>query len=203
MTEPRSEIWDNYIAQGGMNHRIVKRMFLDYERYHEAGLIQKCLDALGEDLNNISIFDYGCGVGDYGIHLLRSGAKSVDFYDFPRSVKLVQYRLDREKLNNSKIIDADADSHPDFLKYNMIIFGEVLEHLDNPAEILALCISCRVKYIFTTSYPYRSENPNDSYWSNPDHGEKARLQIPDCKKLLEDHYDFIKFDGELRLWQLK
>lgn len=200
MTEDRKQIWDDYIAQGGMHHRIVKHMFTEYQRYHEAGLIEKALALQHIDLKNLKILDYGCGVGDYGIYLLRAGAKQADFYDFPRSTQLVSYRLETEGLTNWKVIDADKDEHPNFLDYDLIIFGEVLEHLEDPRMILTMCVGCQVDYVFTSSYPYRSEDPEDPYWSNHDHDDKARLQIPHCKRLLEDNYTYTKFDGELRLW---
>lgn len=207
MIENRKQIWADYLAQGGMDHKVVKHMFLAYERYHEASLIRNNL--LGE-LAQLRILDYGCGVGDYGILLLREGTKQVDFYDFPRALKLVEYRLSLptswgsdSTTQDSLLINPDIGQKPNFLDYDLIIFGEVLEHLENPKHILKNVALANVNYIFTSSYPYRSEDPDDPYWSNHDHGDEARLQIPDCKKILESNYSFVKFDGELRLWRRK
>ncbi|TAL08186.1 MAG: class I SAM-dependent methyltransferase [Nitrospirae bacterium] len=198
--ENRIKIWDAYIAQRGLHHRSVKHMFVDYSRYHEAELILRYFIKNHIDIVNLRVLDYGCGVGDYGIYLLTAGAKQVDFYDFPRAVKFVEYRLKVRKSKNGKIVDADKDEHPNLSNYNLIIFGEVLEHLYDPLAILKQCDKARAKYIFTSAYPYCSEDANESYWSNGDHKPEARLQIPECRELLEKNYSFQKFDGELRLW---
>lgn len=199
MNENRSKIWDDYIKQGGYFHNIIKHSFTEYNRYHEAELIDMELLKQHQDTSKMKILDFGCGVGDYGIYLLRAGAKLVHFYDYPRAVKFVEYRLKREKLTSGHIVDADKE--PLLWNYDLVIFGEVLEHLDNPYETLEYCVSNDTKYVFTSSYPYRSEDPDDPYWSNHDHDDKARLQIPDCKRLLENNYNFVKFGGELRLWR--
>lgn len=200
VNENRTKIWDDYIAQGGMQHKVVKHMMVDYNRYHESTLIGDTLVDFKVDLADLKVLDYGCGVGDYGIHLLRQGAGKVDFYDYPRSVQLVSYRLQQEKLKNGTIIDADRDRKPNFLDYDLIIFGEVLEHLDNPFNILKNCNMAKVRFIFTSSYPYRSDDIDDPYWHNHDHDIKAFHQMPECRRLLEHNYAFTKFDGELRLW---
>lgn len=199
MSEDRQKIWDDYIAEGGQNHKTVRHMFVDYSRYHEAQLIAQYFIDNNIKLN-FPILDYGCGVGDYGIYLLRQGAADVDFYDYPRSSKLVDYRLETENLGNGTAINADTEAI-DLDDYDFIIFGEVLEHLSNPYQILKQASTAQ--YIFTSSYPYRSDDINDPYWDNHDHDIKAFKQMPKCRMLLEDNYTYIKFDGELRLWVRK
>lgn len=200
--EDRAAIWDDYVKAGGEPHRIVRHMFVDYSRYYEAKLIRKWFFEAGVALKDITVLDYGCGVGDYGILLLREGAKEVMFYDFPRSTNFVNYRLQNEKLKNGFAISGDDITLVAY-PYDLIIFGEVLEHLLNPYELLADVVENNVKYIFTSSYPYRSDDANDPYWDNPDHSKSAFDQMPLCRALLENNYDYIKFDGELRLWHKK
>lgn len=195
MKEDRQAIWQSYVEQGGEPHSIVRHMFTNYNRYHEANLIGRWFVENKIKLD-FPILDYGCGVGDYGIQLIRNGATDVSFYDFPRATNFVNYRLEEEGLKGN-IIDAD---HKKVLleDYQLIIFGEVLEHIDNPYQVLIE--ASQAKYIFTSSYPYRSDDPDDPYWSNHDHGDKARILMPKCRELLENNYTYEKFDGELRLW---
>jgi SAM-dependent methyltransferase len=202
MSENRISLWTDYVKQGGNDHRIVKRMFLDYSRYYEAELISAWFIERKIKLD-FSILDYGCGVGDYGMFLLRQGANKVDFYDYPRAIYLVAYRLGFEKFKRQQanIINPDTNQHPNMAEYDFVIFGEVLEHLSSPLKVLKSAMSS--KYIFTSSYPYRTDDPNDSYWSNHDHGDKARLEQPLCRKLLEDNYEYTKLAGELRMWAKK
>lgn len=204
--ENREEIWHDYLEDGGIDHKVVKHMWLDYSRYHEAKLIEAELYKQDIPLGDIKALDYGCGVGDYGLHLLRAGIMQVDFFDFPRALKLVDYRLQRERglrhIGDAELIDPDEGQKPKFKDYDLVIFGEVLEHLDNPYQILKECLAVKVKYIFTSSYPYRTDDPDDPYWNNHDHDDRARLMMPECRLLLEENYNYTKFDGELRLWRL-
>lgn len=194
-------LWQEYIDSGGQDHKIVRRMFLDYSRYFEANLLINWFKDNNIPLD-FTVLDYGCGVGDYGISFLRHDAKQVVFFDYPRAVKFVKYRLSNEGFDVPQAIIADADEWKidDFQKFDMIIFGEVLEHLDNPAAVIAECNRAAVKYIMTSSYPYRTDDPDDPYWNNHDHDDDARIQQPECRKILEDNYNYVKFDGELRLW---
>lgn len=204
--ENRQQIWDNYLADGGEYNKTVRHMFVDYSRYYEADLVRNTLSQEGVDLKKLKVLDYGCGVGDYGIELVRRGVK-VDFYDFPRSTQFVTYRLGLEGLTTGRAISADHKPfktfHETLGRYDLIIFGEVLEHLHNPLAILKICNHLKVKYIFTSSYPYRSSDPDDPYWHNHDHDDAARVMQPECQKVLEDNYEYRKFSGELRLWTRK
>jgi 2-polyprenyl-3-methyl-5-hydroxy-6-metoxy-1,4-benzoquinol methylase len=201
MTENREKIWQDYLAAGGSDNKKVSPMWLNYNRYAEAAYILQGLYRFHEPLSKLKILDFGCGVGDYGTFLLRAGAKQVDFFDFPRAVNFVGFRLENEGLTNWKVIDADQQQVE--WDYDLVIFGEVLEHLPDPAETISLAIGNRTRIIFTSSYPYRSEDPEERYWSNGDHSERARQLIPTCKRLLEEHYSFVKFEGENRLWHAK
>lgn len=203
MNEDRNQIWIDYLKQGGSNNKKVAPMFLNYNRYAEAAYIIQGLYRFHQDLEKLKILDYGCGVGDYGMFLLHAGAEAVVFYDYPRAVNFVRYRLDLEKIPLERGIALSADDVKqidDYSEFGLVIFGEVLEHLPDPLAELKKVVDSGVKLIFTSSYPYRSEDPEDRYWSNHDHDESARLQIPDCKKLLEDNYSYQRFEGELRLW---
>lgn len=201
MKEDRQKVWEDYLKQGGYDHKIVRHMFTQYNRYHEADYILKWFINNNVKLD-FPILDFGSGTGDYGIYLLRAGASKVDMYDFPRSTQLIKYRLKIEDIKGGKAIDADKIK-PKFKNYDFIIFGEVLEHLSDPFELLEKVVNNGTKYIFTSSYPYRSDDPDDPYWDNHDHDEKARLQMVPCRKILEDNYDYTKFEGELRLWVRK
>lgn len=201
--EDRQLIWDNYVADGGQPHKTVRHMFVDYSRYYEADLVRNAMSQEGEDLTKLKVLDYGCGAGDYGMEFARRGAK-VDFYDYPRATQFVAYRLGLEHLDNGTPVSADHTPfkkfHETLGNYDLIIFGEVLEHLHNPLAILKACNLLKVKYIFTSSYPYRSSDPDDPYWHNHDHDDAARLLQPECREVLENNYTYQKYSGELRLW---
>jgi 2-polyprenyl-3-methyl-5-hydroxy-6-metoxy-1,4-benzoquinol methylase len=197
--EDRQKIWDSYT---GLQHENVQRMFLAYTRYYEAELIANWLRVNEPEFKELAVLDYGCGVGDYGVYLIRQGVKCADFYDFPRAVNFVAHRLEQEKLTNGTIVDADTSSlHMG--KYDLVIFGEVLEHLDDPLSVIKSATDAAAKYIFTSSYPYRSDDAGESYWQHHDHSDKARLMQPACRALLEALYEENRFTGGLKLWRRK
>jgi SAM-dependent methyltransferase len=197
--EDRQKIWDSYT---GDPHENVQRMFLAYNRYYEADLIAQWLKTNEPEFSELTVLDYGCGVGDYGVYLIRQGVKSADFYDFPRAVNFVAHRLKQEALDNGTIINADASSVR-MSKYDLVIFGEVLEHLDDPLTVIKSATDAGAKYIFTSSYPYRSDDASESYWRHHDHSDKARLMQPSCRALLEALYEENCFTGGLKLWKRK
>lgn len=195
----RQNIWDAY---KGLRHENVERMFLSYNRYYEAGLISDWLKANEPEFSELRVLDYGCGVGDYGIYLIRQGVQSAAFYDFPRAVNFVAHRCELAVIKNVDIIDADASSlHMG--RYDLVIFGEVLEHLDDPLAVIKSATDAQVKYIFTSSYPYRSDDAGESYWQHHDHSDSARLMQPACRALLEALYEENRFTGGLKLWKRK
>lgn len=186
MNENRLTIWNEYT---GEKPDRVRHNFVDYDRYHEARLIEAELRNRGARLEDMVVIDYGCCAGDYGIHFARLGAHTI-CYDIDKvAIRFVKYRFKRENL---PLFTNEAPA-------DLAIFGEVLEHCDNPLEILSK-YSESAEYIFTSSYPYRSDDPADSYWNGRDHSPKAREQQPACRELLNRLYNAVELGGEKRLW---
>jgi SAM-dependent methyltransferase len=195
MKENRQKIYDEY---AGEKNKILARTMTVYDRYFEANLIINELKRQNIDFATLSVLDYGCACGDYGISLARNGA-AVGFIDIvPANVAFAEYRLDRENLK--KIIEVP----------NFVIFGEVLEHLDHPLEVLK---QYKCKYLFTSSYPFRTDDPNDKYWDGAfrgsglpgDHTKTAFEEQPACREYLEECYNAVRWTegGGATLWMAK
>jgi hypothetical protein len=78
----------------------------------------------------------------------------------------------RKKIKNFLVFISSGDFFKDMVlgdstKINIAIFGEVLEHLDNPLEVITNFVNNKTKYIFTSSYPFRNDDPNDDYIEIP------------------------------------
>jgi SAM-dependent methyltransferase len=188
MKEDRKTIFDKYDKLKDK----IERPFLLYDRYHEADQLVAEFVKRKVPFSDLRVLDFGCGVGDYGITFVRKGS-SVLFEDISEQyIDFVKYRLSLEKL-----------PWHDSLDYNFAIFGEVLEHLDDPLGKLEEAHSRKTKYIFTSSYPYRSDDPNDRYWTRGGHTSDARLAQPKCRKLLELNYNCVTFNGAVKLWTSK
>lgn len=189
MTEDRQKIWSEY---KGPTNRNVKRMFLDYNRYFEAEAIEDTLDAMHIDYKLLNVLDYGCGVADYGIYFARLGSK-VCVYDIDEeAIKFVEYRFKNE--NFKVTFDGVMRNH------DLIIFGEVLDHLMDPYGTIKEATDDNVKFIFTSSYPYRSDDPNDAHWRHDHHPKEALQQQTACRELLTQKYNKINYGGQRNLW---
>lgn len=208
--EDRKEILVEYEKTIGVKpSRHILRSFGEYDRYAEADALLQWFVDHDNRIERMSVLDYGCGVGDYGIVFAREGSE-VTYCDVNYILDFVAYRymIEPKMKLPGMIIAEDHKAIQDIDVpdggYDLVIFGEVLEHLDHPHGLLERIADTGCKYIFTSSYPYRSDDPTDPYWNHGGHTDAARLaQIP-CRLLLEGRYEKVAcFGGELNLWKKK
>ena len=192
MNEDRQKIWDEY---KGAKNGPMRRMFLDYNRYFEAGAIEDALESMHVDFSTIKVLDYGCGVADYGIYFARLGSY-VRLLDIDSDA--LNFAIHRFKLEHFSFGITDT-----ITGYDLVIFGEVLDHLDSPYDVLQQAINGGARFIFTSSYPFRSDDPNDVHWKHDHHPESAFKQQKACRELLESHYNKLNFGGQRNLWTRK
>ena len=178
----------------GLNPYILRTM-LDYTRYFEAGQIERYLLSQKEDISRMSVVDFGCLVADYGIHFARLNAK-VSVYDGEEAVKFASYRFAREGLPVTACVIPHG--HASLVAgADLVVFGEVLEHIDNPLKVLEACVGQNVRYIFTSCYPFG----DDKYFSLPGHRKSAQTLQPDCIQLLKNHYTMLSLHKKAVLWK--
>lgn len=187
MNEDRQAIWEEY--QGEKNEQM-RRMFLDYDRYFEVNKIIEALGFLPNQYEDFSVLDYGCGVADYGLTLAKKGATVALIDSDDPTLAFAKWRFARE----------DIDLFTPERKFDLVIFGEVLEHLDSPYDVINQYVAEGTKYIFTSSYPFRTDNPDDAYWQHDHHSKKALQQQPAVRELLLNHYKRVMLGGERSLW---
>jgi len=163
----------------------VMRLLLDYNRYHEAlSLVEHFEGKI--DFNGFKVLDYGSGAGDYGVCFAKLGGK-VTFYDFPNMLVCPKKRFELFGFEGEFIV---VPSNILDKEYDLIVFSEVLEHLENPLQILK---DCKSKYIFTTSYPYIPEET--TYFDKTGHTTEAKNQAKDCREFLASNYDYFALKG--------
>jgi len=170
---------------------------LVYTRYLQAEEIYKKI-FLDIDIKTFQVLDFGALVSDYGIYFARQGAQ-VTTYDYPKYTDFLKLRFGYEGLRvTTKEVPTDYSSL--FKGKDLVIFSEVLEHVDNPLEILQVCVDKKVKYIFTSCFPYG----NDVYYNYNGHKKTAQLQQSACKDLLVYNYTSIPTLRESEvLWKRK
>ncbi len=179
----------------GINPKIIRTM-MDYTRYHEAARIHQRIVVLGGQIADLKILDYGCLVADYGLYFSRLGA-DVAIYDIdPEAIQFALARFRRENLAGLAY-HIPTDYAALVANRDLAIFGEVLEHMHNPLEVLHACVEQKVNYIFTSCYPFGSEK----YFSEKGHSRIAQTRQPDAIKLLVTHYRCWPLEKQAILWQ--
>ena len=186
----RQTLWNAYIKDHQPDATVahhLQRMLFAYTRYPEAESALNHLPHTGGH-----VLDFGCGVGDYGVSFARR-SWTVSFCDVPEILEFVRFRCRHEAINAEFI-----ESPSEFEGFDAVVFGEVLEHLTNPLELLTDCVQ-HVRWIVTSSYPLSHA---DEYWTRyPDHTDEARHQQPDCLKLLQSHCECSRARGMLCVWK--
>lgn len=154
---------------------MIKKNFNDYY-LHPPVLNKYLLDLLPLDLNNHSVLDIGCGLGDWG-HLLRTrktGAFHIDGFDIRQEFldkipKGIYNTLWRQDLEISQLIP----------NYDYVLCVQVIEHIPkNLGKVLLNEInkSCSIKAVITTPYGYMRDPNHKSGWVEKDltpHGYKC------------------------------
>lgn len=186
----RRELFEEYYKTREVDEytSFIKRTMTLYDRDMEAEAVRDCV----EDVS--TVLDFGCGVGDYGIIMARDG-KDVTFYDYKGMLDFARYRMEQEGLKGS-YYEVPTSYGKLLSGMDLVIFGEVLEHLDNPKSLLEMCLGFDI-VVVTSSYPYVS----DKYFELEGHTDGAKEQRLECKLLLEGNYTVEKPNGgELKVW---
>ncbi|MCC8087721.1 MAG: hypothetical protein LIO79_00375 [Rikenellaceae bacterium] len=125
-------------------------------------------------------------------------SSEISICDFKEYVDFASFRLTKYNIPHKKFY---ARVHyPDVTEnIGLAIFGEVLEHLDDPLDMLKSCVESNVKYIYTTYYPFGG----DDYFNLSGHSKEAQKQAPQSLELLRTLFHEVKFQKNRRLWVRK
>ena len=182
-------------ANAGINGYIFRTLF-DYNSYQDCYHLY-CYLAPKVDFLKIRLLDFGCMVSDYGFFFGNLGAV-VTFCDFKEQADFADFRMSKADINRVKVY-APTDYMEITKGQNLAVFGEVLEHLKDPLQMLQSCVENKVQYIYTTCYPYG----DDAYFRRSGHRLEAQEQSPQSFELLRKHYEEVSFFKLRRLWVRK
>jgi hypothetical protein len=172
------------------------REMVKYTRYTEATYILSAIDATGNAFKGMKVLDFGCGVADYAMFFARHGS-IVTVCDSLNILNFVKFRAEQEDL---KLEYVDREKQEGIFEgKELVIFGEVLEHLIDPLALLQICMDAGVKYIFSSSYPYGKED----YYNQPGHIYQAKLLRIPCLDLLTANYNQNTLFRNRNLWSKK
>ncbi|MCY9844242.1 class I SAM-dependent methyltransferase [Vibrio caribbeanicus] len=147
----------------------------------------------GRNSDSVKVLDFGCGNGQFLIRLKERGYKDLYAYDFdPVAMKLAR-----------KYGANEADIYSDSIKYDLIFLNHVIEHLNNPEEILTRLIllikdggTIYIKTPNSTSFLSRIFGEYWRGWETPRHLNIYNVNSAKifCEKLTYDH-DEINFSS--------
>ena len=130
-----AKLLDNYRSVSLLK---IARMMTGYTRFGSAAKLLQHLNSIypPAQRKNVKVLDYGCGASDYGLAFAQAGY-SVTILDIEGGhLDFALWRFEQRKLP-VKSIPVRADQvYPDLGEQNVIIAGEVFEHLRNPLQVL-------------------------------------------------------------------
>ena len=175
--------------------RSILRTMVDYDRYPQARDVHALLLKAGERVEAMTMLDYGCLVADYALYFARLGA-SAAVYDDADGVKFAAFRFARE------VLPVEALTIPtsgDLLMSgrDLVVFGEVLEHLEDPTIPIRECIDAGVRYVFTSCYPFG----DDEYFALSGHLKSAQDLQATSIRILSNHFDAMPSSDKSVLWK--
>ncbi len=89
------------------------------------------------DLNNTKVLDIGCGGGILSEEIHKSGADVTGIDISEKSIKIAQSHADEKDLKITYLKESIFDiSNKSIGKFDTIICFEMIEHVDNPEELL-------------------------------------------------------------------
>lgn len=190
--ESTADDFNWFVHNNKIEYAIARTMVL-YNRLYEAKIVISNLPTF-----SLNALDFGCGVGDYGIELAKSGA-CVTFYDMQEILlDFVKFRCKKEGLTCDCFHCSDKSYGEVIQNKQLVVFGEVLEHLADPFATLQKCHEENVKYIWTSAYPCVK---NSDYFKRAAHVGSEDIQEK-CRLFLEEHYSHESY-GKSRFWTLK
>lgn len=89
-----------------------------------------------KSIEELEILELGCGTGGTTFPLASLGSHVTAFDIDPSAVSGISERIEKEKLSNVIVRQADGHSFDDSKSYDLVIASEVLEHVVNPREFV-------------------------------------------------------------------
>jgi len=178
----------------GVSPSIVRTM-VDYTRYPQAEDVAELLLGAGEDIASLCVLDFSCLVADYAMFFARSTARAA-VYDDDEAVTFAAFRFARANLP-IEIFTIPKPGEALMAGRDLVIFGEVLEHLEDPLGPIRDCIGQGVRYIFTSCYPFGGEE----YYGLSGHLKSAQELQSECIRLFIAHYDVLTSRDKSVLWK--
>ena len=145
---------------GGAERQAVSHM-LRYTRYDKSIEIVYYFNKKyrNNDRKQIKVLDYGCGVADYALSFGIYGYH-ITLSDIEGGVvEFAKWRFEKRNLKYNFIPVNISNMYPEFGEHDIIVAGEVLEHIRDPLRTVQAFRNALPSggYLWVSAYPYREK----------------------------------------------
>lgn|GEM_PF-2571712 len=165
-------------------------LMLHYTRYDRAYRLIKFYDFIRNKgrKSSTKILDYGCGAADFGVVCALEG-HNVTLCDIKGgNLEFARWRFEKRNLKYNTIEITEDNIYPDFGEFQLIIAGEVLEHLRNPLT----AVENIYKSLGADGYLWLSDYPNVEKHLHGDHLPEAHSMRLNVLNFLNKNFQFIQ-----------
>ncbi|MGB2864549.1 MAG: class I SAM-dependent methyltransferase [Sedimentisphaerales bacterium] len=158
------ELLDKYIR--GAERQAVSHM-LRYTRYDKGTILVYYFNQKyrKNDRNQIKVLDYGCGVADYALSFGIYGYQ-ITLSDIEEGVvEFAKWRCKKRNLKYNFIPVNVSNIYPEFGEQDIIVAGEVLEHIRDPLRTVQAFHNALPSggHLWVSGYPYKERRISEGH----------------------------------------
>ena len=163
---------------------------LSYNRFDQEFCVLKfCNKKYGlKNRDSVRVLDYGCSIADYGLIFAIAGY-SVTLCDISSgNINVGKWRFDKRRLSYNFIEVGLSNLYPKIEMMDLVIAGEVLEHIRNPKLVVEnIYNGLRPDgYFWTSGYPVTDPEIGKNH---PDHLVEAARMREEVLTFLEQNFN--------------
>lgn len=187
------DIFENFTTDSGLlgdyqraQRLYVGRLMLAINRVPAAFRLIKYLNTQfpPAERKRTTVIDYGCGVADYGLSFASQGyqVKLVDIEG--GNLDFARWRFAQRNIPVDVLPVTEANLYPRIEKADIVIAGEVLEHVREPMRVIRNMYDALPAggFFWTSCYPMKENEIRG------DHLQEAADVRLECKRFLETRY---------------
>lgn len=162
------------------------RLMMAYTRFPTAWKLAQYLNSvyLPSRRKQIRVLDYGCGVADYGLAFAKQGYQ-VTICDIEGgNLDFAKWRFENRNIPVEVVPVTDNDLYPPLPAHDVVLSGELFEHIREPLLVMKNIHSCLCK----NGFFWHSGYPEVEREVGGDHLPEAAEQRLDTLSFLRTHF---------------
>ncbi len=154
------ELMDSYVQPARLEAEL-SRLMLHYTRLDTAAaVLQPLLAVHPGDRSAVRVVDYGCGAADFGLAFALMGFR-VTLVDIAGGkIEFASWRFRRRGLAHDVIAISPEQEYPALRDVDVVLAGDVLEHLRDPRRAIDLIADALVPggHFWFPDFPFKEKS---------------------------------------------